>query len=440
MRLVIAMLIALAAPAHADAISNALDPPRKVVGFAVRGGSKLEPRAVGYLLHIDKGDYVRDRDRPRLVETLISSELFETAKVTYETSGDGVIVVATLHDRLSWIVAPTFYLQSGKRSLGLGFVDSNFRGLNQKLLAYGQIGQRDNILFVTFLDQNVRGTDLTMRADIYAYTKDVSEYENPANDPTSTAIARTAQYNYRGGGILLGWNCGWWCKTDLRFRGAYVYYRDSHAPDGTPLPAPSTDGWDVTAQYRLTLDARQHDHGVTWGPYLQLFGDTTIPGLDDYDYSAALLRAYYNWRLFDTHQLELRTNVQIGRHLPVNEELVVGGVIDLRGYALEQFRGDFRTFYRLEYSVPIVKIKALRFRAIGFYDNAFIGFYFPRTDLERNYLPTQQQGAHWFRNDVGVGLRVYVGWVVVPLLGFDVAYGIEGKAPQVVFEIGFTDF
>ena len=34
-------------------------------------------------------------------------------------------------------------------------------------------------------------------------------------------------------------------------------------------------------------------------------------------------------------------------------------------------------------------------------------------------------GTSWFRSDVGAGLRVYVSTIVLPLLGFDVAYGIE---------------
>jgi len=437
---VVVLLIALAAPARADSLANALDRPHAIVGFKVRGKSKLKPRALGYLLHLDKGDYVRQRDTRELAGQLISSELFETAEVVLEPSGDGVVLVAILKDRHSWLVAPTFYLQSGDRSLGVGYVDSNFRGLNQKALVYAQIGERDNILFATFLDQNVRGTNLTLRADLYGYSKHVSEYENPPGDPTSTAIAREAQWIYEGGGFLLGWNCGWWCKTDLRLRGAYVAFRDAHAPDGTPLPKPSNDGWDFSTQFRLTLDARHHDHGVTSGLYFQLFGDKTIPGLDDYDYALGLIRSYYSWRLFGSQQLELRGQIAAGRHLPAHEELVTGGVGDIRGYALDQFRGDYRMTFRAEYSVPIVKVSALRFRGIGFYDSADIGYRFRHVDGRRNYLPTQSDNAHWFRNDVGLGLRVYVGWVVVPVLGFDVAYGIEGKAPQVVFEIGFTDF
>lgn len=442
LRLLVVLWIALQVSiARGDSLDVAIDQPRKIVGFAVRGKTKLKLRLLPYLSHLEEGDYVRRRDEAKIERALISSDLFHTAEVTFEDAPGGVIVVATLRDRHSWLVAPTFYLQSGQRSLGVGYVDSNFRGLNQKAVLYGQIGERDNLIFGTFLDDNVRGTDLIIRADIYAYSKQIDEYVNPEDDATSTEIGRSARHNYLGGGFLLGWNCEWWCKIHLRQRAAYFFISDeARAPGGEFQPAPGTHGWDVTSQLWLNFDLRQQAFGVRWGPYLQLMGETSIPGLDDYDYSSALLRAYYSWLVFGSHQIELRTNVQIGRNLPVQEELVTGGVLDIRGYALDQFRGDVRTMARLEYSWPLLKISALRFRGIAFYDNAYIGFHFPRTDDKRNYLPTQAKGSSWFRSDVGIGLRMYVGWVVVPVLGLDIARGLEGKANQLVFEVGFTDF
>ncbi len=440
MRLVVVIWLALIANARADSLAVALDPPRKIVGFEVRGKTKLKLRLLPYLSHLEEGDYIRQRDIAKIERALISSDLFHTADVAIEAAPGGVVVVATLEDRHSWLVAPTFYLQSGQRSLGVGYVDSNFRGLNQKTVLYGQIGERDNLLFGTFLDDNVKGTDVIIRTDLYAYSRFVDEYVNPENDKTSTEIGRTARHNYVGGGFVIGWNCEWWCKIHLRLRGAYVSLSDAQAPDGTALPEPGADGWDVTQQVFFNFDLRQQAFGVRWGPYLQLTGETSIPGLDDYDYSDALLRAYYSWLVFGSHQLELRTNLQIGRNLPAHEELVTGGVLDIRGYALDQFRGDLRATFRAEYSFPLFKVSALRFRGIAFYDHAYNGFHFPRTDGKRDYLATQAKGSSWVRSDVGAGLRMYVGWVVVPVLGLDIAYGLEGKATQLVFEVGFTDF
>jgi outer membrane protein insertion porin family len=439
LRLVIAFLIALATAARADILGTALDPPRKIVGFEARGKTKITERTLIYLSHVEVGDYVRDRDRAKIEKALISSELFKKAKVTYEDAPGGVTVVITLEDRHSWFAAPTFELVSGKRSLGVGYLEANLGGRNQKMVLYGQIGERDNLIWGVFLDENVRGSDVIIRADVYLYSKETDEYENPPDDATSTAILRTAEHNYLGGGLLLGWNCEWWCKTDLRMRTAYVYFRDPHAPDGTELPAPNNDGWDTTAQVRFTADARRKEFGVYSGLYWQLFGETTIPGLDDYDYSSALLRTYYGWLIGHGHLFEVRNQLQLGRHLPIHEELVTGGKLDLRGYLTDQFRGDVRATLRAEYSVPIVNVRGFRFRGLAFYDSGYIGYQFRDPSGRRNYLSTQANNAEWFRNDVGGGIRMYIGPIVIPVLGLDFAYGIEGKSTQVVFQVGFLD-
>lgn len=425
-----------ALPAGAD-----VDGKRAIVGFRVLGKSKLTERTLGELARVALGDRVGAADLPRLKQALITSDLFEQVAVALEDAPGGVVLVATLDDKHSWIIAPTVFALPGRRSVGVGFAENNFRGENRKVLLYGQLGDRESLLFGTYLDPRVRGSSLIWRTDLFLYRRINDEYANPAGDATDDRIARTSTADYLGGGLLLGWQFRWWLSTDLRFRGAWVAFEDAHNDDDppVPMPLPETDGWDISTAWRITLDRRGRRHGVTWGPYLQLSLETSIPGLDDYDYQAALLRAYYSWRFFAEHQLELRGIANVGRHLPFHEELTLGGVVDLRGYAVDRFRGDTRYVFRTEYSVPIAKWKFFAFRAVGFWDSGYITFNFPRETPDRNYLPSQLAGEYW-RNDVGVGLRVYVGAVVLPLLGFDVAYGIEGESPAVYFEIGLTDF
>mgnify|MGYP001227064300 CR=1 FL=1 len=138
-------------------------------------------------------------------------------------------------------------------------------------------------------------------------------------------------------------------------------------------------------------------------------------------------------------QLELRAIGNVGRRLPFHEELTLGGVVDLRGYAVDRIRGDTRFVYRTEYSLPLAKWRFFAFRAIGFWDSGYITLNFPRPNGDRDYLPAQRDGEYW-RNDVGVGLRIYVKAIVLPLLGLDFAYGIEGKSSEVYFQVGLTDF
>jgi outer membrane protein assembly factor BamA len=415
-------------------------PPRPIVGFEVRGESKVQPRTIGYLAHVAVGDLVGPGDVAAIQQALLSSELFTTVSVQLQPApGDpspGAIVVVTADDKHSWIVAPTAFALPGNLAFGVGYAENDFRGLDQKILLYGQIGTYTSLFFGTFLDPSYHGTKLTWRTDIYCFRRNIDEYGNPRSDPTSFAIDRTTTATYLGGGALIGWNFLWWLAGDLRLRGAYVYFRDTKDAAGQPVATTAEkDGWDVTLQAHLTLDHRYHRYGVTWGTYAQLDLEPTIPGIG-YDYQLMMLRAYQSWRLFDEHELELRGHFNAGRHLPLHEDFSLGGVSDLRGYDVDQFRGDVRAVFRVEYSIPLFKWRFFAFRALGFYDTGYVGFHFPRA---RDYLPNQL-GPGYVRNDVGAGFRVYLNNIVLPLLGFDLGYGIEGHSPEIYFEVGLTDF
>jgi outer membrane protein insertion porin family len=445
--------LAAADPAPSPPSANAPSPPsanaptaaperRPIVGFEVRGKSKVQPQTLGYLSHTAVDDLVGPGDISRLEQALVSSELFKTVSVTLEPApGDpspGVVLIATVTDKHSWIIAPTLFALPGNTAFGIGYAENDFRGLDQKYLLYGQIGTHASLFFGTFLDPAVHGTQLTWRADLYTYRRELNEYANPPDDPRSFDIARTTTSTYLGGGALIGWNFLWWLVGDLRLRGAYVYFRDSQDATGQPLPRPEKDGWDITLQAHLTIDHRHHRYGVTWGSYLQLNLEPSIPGLDSYGYQYALLRAYHSWRFFADHELELRAQLAAGRHMPAHEEVTLGGTPDLRGYDVDQFRGDLRAVARAEYSVPLFKWRFFSFRAIGFYDAGYTGFH-SRRPTDRDYLPNQLT-ASYYRSDLGTGLRIYLDNVVLPLLGFDLAYGIEGHSPEIYFEVGLTDF
>ena len=433
---VVLALVGAFAPAAARAQG------RVIAGLHIRGKTKVTDHTALILARVHVGDPVTPDLATKVEGALLSSELFEKVDVKLVDSPAGVVIVATVVDKMSWIAAPTVYLLPSSYAFGVGYAENDLFGQNRKLLLYGQLGNRSSFFFGTYLDPSVRGSRLQLRFDLYLLHHVIDEYANPPDDPRSFAIDRESTETYLDAAALVGWRFAWWLIGDVRLRGAYVSYADAHALDATntPLPPPEANGWDVALQAELTADRRQHLFGVTWGPYVQLHLESSVPGLDSYGYQVALLRAYYSWVLFDRQELELRGNLQIGRHLPFNEELTAGGVSDLRGYAVDQFRGDVRTLARAEYSVPLFTWRIFALRALAFWDNSFIGNHFHDPSGKRNYLPSQGDDADWLRNDVGGGLRVYVRSVVLPLLGLDFGYGIEAHNPEVYFEVGLTDF
>jgi outer membrane protein assembly factor BamA len=432
--LVASTLLVLRVPAFAG-------DPRPLTAIRVEGDTKVTETTALRLAHVALGSPITPEMAPQLEATLLSSQLFKTVEVRIEDAPDGAgyVLVATFDDKLSWIVAPTLYLLPSSYSFGAGYAENNLFGDEKKLLLYGQYGNRTSLFFGTYLDPAVRGSRLILRFDVYYLHRALHEYKNPSSDTEDYSIDRSTNWDWFDLGLLAGWRFRWWMIGDVRFKPAYAKFSSVETNDPALRVAPEQDGRDISVQARLTIDARKNRYGVTWGPYLQLFTDVAVPGLDEYGYQLLTARAYYSWHFLDEHQLELRVGGGIGRHLPVHEEMTLGGVGDVRGYITDQFRGDRRLAGRVEYSFPIAKWRTFAFRAIGFYDVGTIGFGW-RDPETRAYLPTQANGSSWTRSDAGVGFRIYVGSVVLPLLGLDLAYGFEGRRPEVVFEVGITDF
>jgi outer membrane protein assembly factor BamA len=438
----VVVVVALLAAVEARA-----DESKPLVGLRVEGDSKTTAETALRLARVSLGDPISVDMLPTLEAALVSSQLFKSVRVWLDDAPGGYVIVATLDDKHSWVAAPTLYLLPDNWSVGLGFAENNLFGEDKKLLLYGQYGNVNSLFFGTYLDPAFRGTKLQLRFDLYFVRRLLNEYLNDPDMPTDYTIARTTTWTFVDIGVLLGWRFRWWLVGDVRFKPGYAQFTNFAV-------RPEKDGWDNSIQTRLTIDRRGHRHGVTWGPYLQLITDVSVPGLDSYQYQLAAMRAYYSFRFFPEvhnargyflerfgreHQLELRTSMGIGRQLPLHEELTLGGVSDLRGYGVDMFRGDRRIAMRAEYSLQLAKVWMFAFRAIGFYDAGYIGFH-SRDTSSRVYLPTQGDGAHWIRSNVGGGIRLYVGNIVLPLLGLDIAYGLEGQRREVYFELGLTDF
>jgi outer membrane protein assembly factor BamA len=178
--------------AHPPVPSGEASLARPIVGFEVRGDSKVQPRTISYLAHVAVGDRVGLADVSALEQALLSSELFTSIHVELQPApGDpspGVIVVVTADDKHSWIVAPTAFALPGNLAFGVGFAENDFRGLDQKFLAYGQIGTLTSLLFATFLDPSYHGTQLTWRTDLYLFRRNIDEYVNPPDDTRSFVV------------------------------------------------------------------------------------------------------------------------------------------------------------------------------------------------------------------------------------------------------------
>ena len=118
------------------------------------------------------------------------------------------------------------------------------------------------------------------------------------------------------------------------------------------------------------------------------------------------------------------------------------GGTGMRGYLNDQFRGDLRVTANLEYSLPLFTLLGLSVRALGFLDSGYTTF-LDDDNPDRNYLTRSARGdnsslAPW-KNSVGVGTRLYLRQIVIPLLGVDFGYGLEARDFKLYLAIGLTN-
>src|SRR5690606_38822453 len=197
----------------------------------------------------------------------------------------------------------------------------------------------------------------------------------------------------------------------------------------------------------LTFDRRANWYGITSGSKIKLAYEKALPSLgSDFDYWYTTFSFERARRYFSRHNFIIRGMAGYGDDLPFQHEYSGGGT-SLRGYKNKQFRGDFKVAGNLEYSVPLFTIAGFSMRGLAFFDSTYVTFLdSDRGDHGRNYLPNHSAALDNvsnfapFKNSVGAGLRLYVRQIVLPLLGLDFGYGLEGGGIEMYFAIGLTDF
>jgi len=197
----------------------------------------------------------------------------------------------------------------------------------------------------------------------------------------------------------------------------------------------------VSNEISLAIDRRADWYGVRTGYRYQTSFEYAVPQLgSDFHYRIYNLSLWRGEQVFERHNLTAQLNVNVGRHLPFQQEFTMGGT-SMRGYINDQFRGDLFVGGNLEYSLPLIGLFGLSVRGLAFVDSGYCAF-LTHSD-ERTYLPRSFYDSSTtrapFRNSVGVGTRLYLRQIVLPLLGVDVGYGLEVGDVQVYLAIGLTD-
>jgi outer membrane protein insertion porin family len=432
--------------------------------IVIEGNTKTTSATVELIAKIEVGDDWSVEMMDRIKADLVSSGLFKEVDGFWEACGPqthppckeaGVRVHLTVKDKHSWVIAPAFYNQPTNTGGGVGFGENNLFGENQKLLLYGQIATGDSFFIGAWVIPKLWGTRLYSQLDTYLKTSRVIEYEPARSYLAEPEPVRQSRMNYLNAGLKLGVELFGGLKLDARLRAAHVNYKDVKAltndigqittdPDASvdAPPRPGQEGWDVSNEISLAIDRRANWYGVQSGYKYQASIEYALQGLgSDFHYYILNLSLFRAVQVLERHNLIAKASINVGKDLPFQQEFTMGGT-SMRGYLNDEFRGDVRVLANVEYSLPLISVSGLSIRGLGFFDSGYITFR-SASNPERNYLPRAQRSDNTtlapLKNSVGVGTRLYLRQIVLPLLGLDFGYGLEARDFQIYLAIGLTD-
>jgi len=351
------------------------------------------------------------------------------------------------------VIAPAFYNQPTNKGGGVGFGENNLFGQNKKLLIYAQLATGDSFFVGAYVDPSLAGTRLRWQLDVFLKSGREIEYQIPGEWRDDPRPLRESRLNYLNAGLRLGTTLWQGVTVDGRVRGAHVDYSRAELVEGatieevtgdpaaTAVPDPGGTGWDVSGELILGIDTRANWYGISSGSRRRASFEHALPGLgSDYEYWYAQLGVERAIRVLARHNLVLKGFAGVGHDMPFQQEFTAGGTSQ-RGWKNSQFRGDLKLAANLEYSVPVFTVKGVAVRALGFWDSSYVTFRDPdAAGARRNYLPGAGVGGLTpLRNSVGLGTRLYLRQIVLPLLGLDFGYGLERGDYEIYLAIGLTD-
>ncbi|MBU8897435.1 polymerase [Corallococcus sp. H22C18031201] len=431
-----------------------VDPePTQVVGEVVvnETGRTTAATIQGYA-RVDEGDALTQADLLKVERRLTATGLFQDVRVRTEPMADGrVRLVLEVEDKASWVIAPTFALSSSNVGGGVLYAENNLWGRSKKFAVAAQVSTAESGLFMGYLDPNLFGLpQLKLSLEGQLRSDRVEEYR-PGATQSSPEVARRTRLNSASIAGELGVMLFERVRAAAKYRLMLIDARppSQDTPVTEPAFEPGPSQRDTSLRLMVGIDTRQTLHAVMEGLNLEASYELSSPSVwSEFQYRKFGLLYRHGLRFFEEHNLVLRAEAALGTDLPFQQELVLGGN-SLRGFLHRQFRGDTRLSFTAEYHFPLFTIRSLAFRGVGFSDTGLMLWRSIPEDRQlrdvtgrvvRGYLPDAKAGLDGatLAQGVGAGLRLYLRNVVLPLVGVDVAYGVNSGELRFYLVAGVT--
>lgn len=419
-------------------------PEAKLVsrGLVLHGATKTQESTIRALIGLEPGDPVDSALLESAERRLAQSDLFLSGKVWLDlpaeeaarrmSAGEAteeIDVHVTVEEKQSWFAVPVGSVGAGDLAIGAAFVEQNLAGLGLQLLAAAQYGQSKSFVLAGLRQPQASFAPLTWSVFGFWRLESFRFYED--HRVTFHVPARVM-----GGDVKLGWVA----TPTLRLTAGLLYHRiQVFAPAAdNPAAAPPAynprSGGLVLAQIHLVYDSTVAPQGMREGARFTMFNELADGVLgSDFDYFKLDLRLelYGKWRQTYPSLLGRVTVTQptSPRGVPLSELLRSGGP-ELRGFNTSEFRGDVVATLQLEEQIPLLSDipvplteKTINLALATFVDVGLVAERNPGGVAGAASGPAKV-GLH---AGVGVGARVVIPGIAIPVLRVDLAYGIDVK-------------
>jgi outer membrane protein insertion porin family len=440
-----------------------------IVDVRVHGNTRTAEETVRSIAGVRIGDTLENETLKTVRERLNTSGLFADVNVWWENQGEGVRVNIEVKDKFPWAPVPTGSWSANYKSLGLVFVHGNLFGRGKQLLVGGRLANLDSGAIVAYRDPALFGTWMYWEMRGIAQRVVIPEYD--VHDLVPPSPWRETTLDSFGVEPVFG--VAWFrrVRTQVSWRVDRVAYKKQQVLDpttGADISDPATDpptgtfannsdprvGIVGIGRAAVAFDWRAREQAIMMGPALGGTLDISSPAfLSDIEFWRASVFWEQGFRIFRRQNLIYSVGGTLGHNLPIWWDTTAGGT-NLRGYLVQQFRGDTQANAKVEYHFPLFSVGSLDVRGLGFYD--FSAIYF------RDLPPATGQGSYLMRsgpysdqrtfdsrytvsgfdpnrdlhNDVGAGLRFFLRSVAVPLIGFDAGFGLESRHWNFILIVG----
>ncbi len=413
--MIAAILVALAvsAPNATASVSPppaVPEPPLVLRAIQVEGNRRTSAAYVRSLLGVEPGQTLDPAALPALQQRLLNQGIFRSVVISAEPGGAGAILRVRVREKLTLVPIPVLAASSGVFTIGGLLIDSDFLGEGKQAGLGILTSNRGASGFVAYRDPSLLFTPWT--AGIRLRAADVL-HERFEGD--------TLAYRFRDRRLELGLQGGYRLGSSWTVEAGWIERREESRPSSGFAPPPRAGPLHGPG-LAVDLDATDHEDWLVRGVAgrLELRQGLRL-GPGDREVSQGWSTITWSGRPWRDHGLSLEVSLDAVRGDPVLDAVQLGGAPGSRGFPTEGLWAEDAARAALEYQVPVWKPAWGVLTAVGLCDAGAVRW---RGQDTRYVAP-------------GVGFRVYLRNIAVPVLGFDLAWATGLRSPAGSVYFGF---